>query len=77
VSDARLEEFLRTLPSGLYRVKGLVRTDAGWMQVHAVGGRYEVEPCVSHPANDASTIVGVGRGFDRDDLDAAAAALLD
>ena len=77
VSDARLEEFLRTLPSGLYRVKGLVRTDAGWMQVHAVGGRYEVEPSVSAPASDASTILGVGRGFDRGDLDAAAAALLD
>jgi G3E family GTPase len=76
VSDARLEEFLRTLPSGLYRVKGLVRTDAGWMQVHAVGGRYEVEPCVSNLTTDASTIVGIGRGFDRDDLETAAAALL-
>jgi len=76
VSDERLEEFLRTLPGGLYRVKGLVRTDAGWMQVDAVGGRYEVEPCASDVANDASTIVGVGRGFDRDGLDAAAAALL-
>jgi G3E family GTPase len=75
-SDARLEEFLRALPSGLYRVKGLVRTDAGWMQVHAVGGRYEVEPCVSSPGDDASTLVGVGRDFDRDALDAAAAALL-
>jgi G3E family GTPase len=76
VSDARLEEFLRALPAGLYRVKGLVRTDApGWMEVHAVGGRYEVEPCAPVPAPDASTLVGVGRGFDRTALDAAAAEL--
>ena len=76
VSDARLEEFLRALPAGLYRVKGLVRTDAGWMQVHAVGGRYEVEPCEQTPALEASAMVGVGHGLDRDGLDTAAAALL-
>src|SRR4029453_10141241 len=76
VSDARPEEFLRTLPSGLYRVKGLVRTDAGWMQVHAVGGRYEVDPCASNPGADPSTLAGAARVFDRDALDAAAAALL-
>jgi G3E family GTPase len=76
VSDARLEEFLRALPAGLYRVKGLVRTDApGWMQVNAVGGRYEIEPCAPEPAPAASTLLGVGRGFDRAGLDAAAAAL--
>src|SRR4029453_13133517 len=76
VSDARLEEFLRALPAGLYRVKGLVRTDApGWMQVNAVGGRYEIEPCAPEPAPAASTLLGVGRGLGRAGLDAAGGAL--
>jgi G3E family GTPase len=73
ISDARLEEFLRVLPQGLYRVKGLVRT-AGWVRVNAVGGRYEVEPCVPDPEPASSVLSGVGRGFDRLALDAAGAA---
>ncbi len=77
VSDARLEDFLRTLPPGLYRVKGLVRTDApGWMSVHAVGGRYEVEPAMPRPEPRLSTLFGVGRGLDAAALDRAAAALV-
>lgn len=74
LSDARLEEFLRRLPAGLYRVKGLVRTDAGWLQVNAVGGRYELEPS-SHDAERIGALVGVGRGFDSAALDVAAADL--
>ena len=76
MSDPRLEDFLRALPRGLYRVKGLVRTDApGWMQVHAVGGRYEIEPCAPEPAPEVSTLFGVGQRFDRAALDVAAAVL--
>jgi hypothetical protein len=62
------------LPHGLYRVKGLVRT-SGWVRVNAVGGRYEVEPCVPDPEPASSVLSGVGRGFDRLALDAAGAAL--
>jgi len=76
MSDAGLEDFLRALPAGLYRVKGLVRTDApGWMLVNAVGGRYEIEPCAPDPEPPASTLFGVGRGLDTAGLDAAATAL--
>jgi G3E family GTPase len=75
LSDARLEEFLRALPRGLYRVKGLGRTDAGWVAVHAVGGRYEVEPCTPPAEPPASVLIGVGHDFDRAALDVAAAAL--
>jgi G3E family GTPase len=78
LSEAALEEFLRVLPPGLYRVKGLVRTGAtpsGWLRVNAVGGRYELEPCVLEPEPAVSVLFGVGRGFDRPALDAAAAAL--
>ena len=46
------------------------------MEVQAVGGRYEVEPCAQRPAHDASALVGVGHGFDRDALGAAAVVLL-
>jgi G3E family GTPase len=77
LSDAGLEGFLRALPAGLYRVKGLVRTDApGWMLVNAVGGRYEIEPCAPDPEPAASRLFGVGRGLDVAALDAAATALL-
>jgi len=77
LSDASLEDFLRALPPDLYRVKGLVRTDApGWMLVNAVGGRYEIEPCAPEPEPAASTLFGVGRGLDAAALDAAAAALV-
>jgi G3E family GTPase len=76
LSEAGLEEFLRVLPSGLYRVKGLVRTGpSDWVRVNAVGGRYELEPCAPEPEPAASVLFGVGRGFDRRALDDAAAAL--
>lgn len=76
LSEERLDAFLRALPPGLYRVKGLVRTDApGWMSVHAVGGRYEIEPATPHPEPAQSTLFGVGRGIDTAALDRAAAAL--
>jgi G3E family GTPase len=78
LSEAGLEEFLRVLPPGLYRVKGLVRTattPSGWLHVNAVGGRYELEPCAPEPEPALSVLFGVGRGFDRPALDDAAAAL--
>jgi G3E family GTPase len=79
LSDAALEEFLRVLPRGLYRVKGLVRTGgtpSSWLGVNAVGGRYELEPCVPEPAPATSVLFGVGRGFDRPALDAAATTMI-
>jgi G3E family GTPase len=75
ISDARLEDFLRVLPHGLYRVKGLVRTSGCWVRVNAVGGRYEVEPCVPDPEPASGVLSGVGGRFDRLALDAARAAL--
>jgi G3E family GTPase len=78
LSEASLEEFLRVLPPGLYRVKGLVRTAAtpsGWLRVNAVGGRYELEPCAPQPEPALSVLFGVGHGFDRQALDDAAATL--
>jgi G3E family GTPase len=79
LSEASLEEFLRVLPRGLYRVKGLVRsgaTPSGWLGVNAVGGRYEIEPAAPEPAPQASVLFGIGRGFDRAALDVAATTLV-
>jgi hypothetical protein len=45
------------------------------MSVHAVGGRYEIEPATPHPEPVQSTLFGVGRGIDRAALDRAAAVL--
>jgi G3E family GTPase len=77
VSDAALERFVRTLPPGVYRVKGRVRTDARppWVEVNAVGGRYEIEPCPAPPAGTAGVLLCIGRGLDRAALDAQASAL--
>ena len=65
-------------PAGVFRAKGLVRTDAEppWMEVHAVGGRYELEPVTMPPSNAESVLVCIGRTLDHDALAAAAAGLL-
>jgi G3E family GTPase len=77
VSEGALDDFLRALPPGVWRVKGLVRLDAGgWATVHAVGGRYEVEPCAPSPEPAEGVLLCIGRGLDRADLDARAAALV-
>ena len=46
------------------------------MQVNAVGGRYEVEPCGPGAGAAASVLFGIGRGFDRAALDVAATTLV-
>jgi len=77
LSEAALDDFLRALPAGVWRVKGLVRTDAApWAAVHAVGGRYEVEPCTPSPEPTASVLLCIGRGLDRAELSGRAAALV-
>ncbi len=77
VSDAALEEFLRTLPRSVYRVKGLLRTDAPWewSQVDAVAGRYEIAPAAGEQQPRPSVLVCIGIGLDREALEAAARRL--
>lgn len=77
VSDEALERFLRTLPAAVFRAKGLLQTDATppWLEVHAVGGRYEMEPITPPPAGTRSVLICIGRTLDRAALDTAAAAL--
>lgn len=77
LSAAAVEDFLRDLPPDVYRAKGLVQTEElpPWLQVHAVAGRYEIEPCRPDPAPTASRLLAIGHGLDRRALDAAAAKL--
>src|SRR5262249_27379792 len=77
LSEVAIEDFLRALPPSVYRAKGLVRADGDspWIRVHAVAGRYEIEPAPVHPAPSASLLLCIGRDLDRQSLDAKAAGL--
>ncbi len=76
LDEGALETFLYALPPGVVRVKGLVRTRAdGWLTVHAVGGRYELEPSVTVPSDATSVLVAIGRGLDATALTTRAEAL--
>ena len=46
LDDEALEDFLYEVLPGVYRMKGIVRTngDAEWVLVNAVAGRFEIEP---------------------------------
>lgn len=78
VSDTALEDLLRAPPAGVYRVKGVLHTDApwGWSQVDGVGGRYEIAPADPPPARGQGILVCIGRDLDRAALHAAATRLL-
>ena len=58
----RLEQLLKRLPRGLFRVKGVVRTEDGTWFLDYVTGTYEMEPA---PASDPRPLVFVGRGIDK------------
>lgn len=58
---ARLEQLLKRLPRGLFRLKGVVATEDGTYRLDYVTGRYDLEPVASAP----SPLVFVGRGLDQ------------
>lgn len=77
LDEDALETFLYTLPAGVLRAKGRVHArDGTWLSVHAVGGRYEIEPGVAPTSDGASVLVAIGRGFDARSLTAAAERLV-
>lgn len=59
---ARLEQLLKRLPKGLFRMKGVVQTEDGTYRLDYVTGTYELEPA---PAAAAGPLVIVGRGLDQ------------
>lgn len=77
LDDDALETFLYDLPAGVLRAKGRVHTrDGTWLSVHAVGGRYEIEPDDAPASDGASVLVAIGRGFDTRELTARARRLV-
>jgi G3E family GTPase len=70
-----LEDQLAALPGSYVRIKGIVRTEAGWFAVHRVGLRVSSEPIV-RPADERARIVALGTSLSREALGACVAAAL-
>lgn len=58
----RLEQLLKRLPRGLFRLQGFVNTEDGTYRLDYVTGQYDLEPA---PAADPGPLVFVGRGLDQ------------
>jgi G3E family GTPase len=69
----QVEDLLEMLPRELYRAKGIVRTDAGWIAFHVVGGRLQSGPTAA-PQHGETRIVLIGQGADEASLRALFAA---
>jgi G3E family GTPase len=63
----RLEDLLETLPTAVYRAKGVVATETGWIGFHVVGGRVQIEP-IAPPVHGETRVVFLGRGADETTL---------
>ena len=77
LSDQRLEDFLFALPPEVWRVKGLVHTDAswGWTLINGVGGRIDIRPHRPPPPGSRAGLVFIGEKLDKPSLEAACRAL--
>ena len=66
LDDEALEDFLYEILPGVYRLKGIVRTNGqpSWTLVNAVAGRFEMEPAPRVPAAGGA-LVFIGRDLDR------------
>ena len=80
LSELGLEDLLNAMPAEVYRLKGFVRTDAGWGEwtlVNAVAGRIDLRPCVPTRTPVRGGLVFIGPQLDVADLQARCAALLE
>jgi G3E family GTPase len=75
IDEVALEEFIESLPTSIYRVKGIVLTDAewGWTSVNAVAGRIELRPMSSVPAQ--ACLVFIGHDLDKEKISKTCAKL--
>ena len=78
ISDAGLEELLGMLPDPIYRVKGVVHTDAewGWSVAHAVAGRFEISPFDGSAPPSQSSLAFIGKDLDEEELTALCHAIV-
>jgi len=72
-----LEDLLAELPGEVFRAKGLVASaEGGWLLANVVAGRIDVAPYEPAPAPETGTLVFIGRGLDREGLQALCEARL-
>lgn len=79
LSELDLEDMLNAMPPEVYRLKGFVRTDAGWGEwtlVNAVAGRIDLRPCEPTRQPVRGGLVFIGPKLDVADLQARCAELL-
>ena len=60
-----LERALEHLPMQIFRAKGIVDTDEGWLRFHLVAGRLQVEPNVAAPPHGETRMSFFGRALQR------------
>ncbi len=77
LSDEALEDFLYESPQGVYRLKGIVRTDgdSDWTFFSSVAGRFEME-AHGGPTPETGAIVFIGKSLDRVALEARCEGLI-
>ncbi len=64
VDPERVEDLLETLGARVWRVKGLLPAlDGGWIEVHAVAGRIEIEPAAEISSTGPPALVFIGRAL--------------
>ncbi len=67
LDDAALEDFLFAVPDSVYRIKGLVRTNAEWewTLVNGVAGRLDIRPWEPTRQVQQAGLVFIGRDLDQ------------
>jgi len=65
ISEARLREFLETLPEDVFRVKGYINFPEGTAFLNYAGGNYQLDP---FPEPRENCLVFVGLDLDRGEL---------
>ena len=58
----KLEDLLEALPAEIYRAKGIIHTDDGWLAFHVVGGRLQTGPS-ERPTHGRSRSVVIGKNL--------------
>ena len=78
LDDRRLEEFIYDVPMNVFRLKGLVRTNAEWpwTLVHSVAGAIDIRPFTPSKPPKQAGLVFIGKDLDRRALLAACESLL-
>lgn len=64
----KLEDFLEALPPKVFRAKGVVPVEDGWVSFHVVGGRLEFDPDVPAPAHGQGRLVFFGPALANEDV---------